>query len=112
MAKRKDPAVAVIRYFETAGLEQAKLVLSLVKDAVLRRSGPLTKVPRAPRAARVAEQPAPAAGNGGVAQAAQEQPAVARPRPPRRPAGDPPTQASGLQQAPPPGAAPPALPGA
>lgn len=37
MAKKKDPAVAVVRYFETADLGQASLVLSLAKDAIARR---------------------------------------------------------------------------
>jgi hypothetical protein len=45
MAKRKDPAVAVLRYFETADIGQARLILALARDAVARRSGP----ERAPR---------------------------------------------------------------
>lgn len=40
MPKKKDPAVAVLRYFETAEPTQASLVLALAKDALARRSGP------------------------------------------------------------------------
>jgi len=39
MAKKKDPAVAVLRYFETADVGQATLVLALAKDAISRRKG-------------------------------------------------------------------------
>jgi hypothetical protein len=39
MAKKKDPAVAVLRYFETAEVGQATLVLALAKDTLSRRKG-------------------------------------------------------------------------
>jgi len=47
MAKRKDPAVGVLRYFETADIGQARLILALAKDTVARRSGPEQRGPRA-----------------------------------------------------------------
>ena len=38
MPKRKDPAVHVLRYFETAELAQAQLLFALVKETVTRRT--------------------------------------------------------------------------
>lgn len=39
MARRSDPAVTVVRFFETAPIDVASTVLALVKEAVQRRGG-------------------------------------------------------------------------
>lgn len=73
MAKKKDPAVAVIRYFETADLSSALLVLSLAKDTIARRKpareqaaageiGSPVRRPRKSSAAAPAAPPAPLPG--------------------------------------------------
>lgn len=49
MGRRKDPASAVIEYFETAPPEAAVAVLGVVKSIVARRLGPKAKTARATR---------------------------------------------------------------
>jgi len=39
MARKKDPAVGVLKYFRTAEVGQAVLVLGLAKDVVKERTG-------------------------------------------------------------------------
>lgn len=66
MAKRKDPAVLVVRYFQTAEINQAMLVLSLARDAVNSRKPP--KEGTTVKPARASRKAAPAAtAIGGVA---------------------------------------------
>ena len=65
MPKRKDPAVAVLRYFETADLGQAQLLFALVKETVARRSPQRVPPPEgtAPRRPRLRRSPTAADPN-------------------------------------------------
>lgn len=61
MSRKKDPIVAVLRYFREASIEQAEMALTLAKDAVQeRRKGSRTKKPAAPKAPPPVAQTAPA----------------------------------------------------
>jgi hypothetical protein len=85
MPKRKDPAVSVLRYFETADIGQARLVLSLAKDAVARRSGPESSGGARPARTRRSGTGAGPGPGTGDATGALDLPLPSRLPPPRRP---------------------------
>jgi hypothetical protein len=57
MGRKKDPASAVVEFFETTALETAETVLNICKGIVTRRAG-RPQAPRLKRAVRGREEAA------------------------------------------------------